>query len=156
MWGAYGKPPTDDKLTYDPKAPPAQQFANPVHGIRLTKDGMVFVSDRGNNRAQVFRKDGTFVREYAVLKDGMPGSVGSTMLWPDAQQSYFIASDDPNGEFHVVRRSDGAIVADAGRVGTNLGQFMNLHNLAIDSKGNVYTAEVQGKRVQRFRNMSGL
>src|SRR4030095_13170105 len=51
MWGAYGKPPTDDKLTYDPKGPPAQQFANPVHGIRLTKDGLVFVSDRGNNRA---------------------------------------------------------------------------------------------------------
>jgi sugar lactone lactonase YvrE len=33
---------------------------------------------------------------------------------------------------------------------------MNLHNLAIDNKGNIYTAEVQGKRVQRFRNMSGL
>jgi DNA-binding beta-propeller fold protein YncE len=156
MWGAYGKPPTDEKLTYDPKAPPAQQFANPVHGIRITKDGLVFVSDRGNNRAQVFRKDGTFVREYVVLKDGLPGSVGSTMLWPDAAQSYFVVSDDPNGEFHVIRRSDGAIVADAGRVGTNLGQFMNLHNLAIDSKGNIYTAEVQGKRVQRFRNMSGL
>ena len=156
MWGAYGKPPTDDKLTYDPKAPPAQQFANPVHGIRLTKDGLVFVSDRGNNRAQVFRKDGTFVREYIVVKDGLPGSVGSTMLWPDAMQSYFIASDDPNGEFHVVRRSDGAIVGDFGRVGLQVGQFMNLHNLAIDSKGNIYTAEVQGKRVQRFRNMSGL
>ena len=156
MWGAYGKPPTDDKLTYDPKAPPPQQFSNPVHGIRLTKDGLVFVSDRGNNRAQVFRKDGTFVREYIVLKEGLPGSVGSTMLWPDAAQSYFIVSDDPNGEFHVVRRSDGAIVGDGGRVGTNLGQFMNLHNLAIDSKGNIYTAEVQGQRVQRFRNLSGL
>jgi sugar lactone lactonase YvrE len=42
------------------------------------------------------------------------------------------------------------------RVGTNLGQFENLHNIAIDSKGNICTAEVQGKRVQRFRNLSGL
>ena len=50
----------------------------------------------------------------------------------------------------MLRRSDGVEVATAGRVGTNLGQFMNLHNLAIDSKGNVYSAEVQGKRVQRF------
>src|SRR5437763_3530463 len=90
MWGAYGKPPTDEKLIYDPKAPPPQQFSNPVHGIRITKDGLVFVSDRGNNRAQVFRKDGTFVREYVVLKEGLPGSVGSTMLWPDAAQSYFV------------------------------------------------------------------
>jgi DNA-binding beta-propeller fold protein YncE len=156
MWGAYGKPPTDDKLTYDPKAAPAQQFNNPVHGIRLTKDGMVVVSDRGNNRIQVFRKDGTFVKEYQVLKDSPPGTVGSVMLWPDAANSYFVVSDDPNGEFHVIRRSDGVEVSTAGRVGTNLGQFMNLHNLAIDSKGNVYAAEVQGKRVQRFRNLSGL
>ena len=55
-----------------------------------------------------------------------------------------------------MRRSDGAITGDFGRVGLQVGQFMNLHNLAIDSKGNIYTAEVQGKRVQRFRNMSGL
>ena len=156
MWGAYGKPPTDEKLTYDPKAPPAQQFANPVHGIRITKDGMIAVADRGNNRIQLFRKDGTFVREYQVLKDTPPGTVGAVLLWPDAMQSYFVVSDDPNGEFHVVRRSDGAVVASGGHVGTNLGQFENLHNIAIDSKGNVYTAEVQGKRVQRFLNMSGL
>ena len=78
------------------------------------------------------------------------------MLWPDQANTYFVVSDDPNGEFHVLRRSDGVEVATAGRVGTNLGQFMNLHNLAIDSKGNVYTAEVQGKRVQRFLNLGGL
>jgi DNA-binding beta-propeller fold protein YncE len=156
MWGAYGKPPTDEKLTYDPKAPPAQQFANPVHGIRLTKDGLVLVADRGNNRIQVFHKDGSFVREYFVLKDTPPGTVGSIMIWPDAAESYYITSDDPNGEFHVIRKSDGVEVATAGRVGHNLGEFNNLHNLAIDSKGNIYTAEVQGKRVQRFRNTSGL
>jgi DNA-binding beta-propeller fold protein YncE len=156
MWGAYGKPPTDDKITYDPKASPPQQFNNPVHGLRLTKDGLLVVADRGNNRIQVFRKDGTFVREYQVLKESPSGTVGSIMLWPDAMQSYFVVSDDPNGEFHVVRRSDGAVVADAGHVGLQIGQFMNLHNIAVDSKGNIYTAEVQGKRVQRFRNMSGL
>jgi DNA-binding beta-propeller fold protein YncE len=156
MWGAYGKPPTDDKITYDPKAPPAQQFNNPVHGIRITKDGLVMVADRGNNRVQVFRKDGTFVKEYPVLKETPPGTVGAVLLWPDAMQSMFVTSDDPNGEFHVVRRSDGAVVASAGHVGTNLGQFENLHNIAIDSKGNIYTAEVQGKRIQRFLNMSGI
>jgi hypothetical protein len=39
-WGAYGKPPNDDKQPpYDPKAPAAQQFANPVHCVKLTTDG---------------------------------------------------------------------------------------------------------------------
>ena len=43
-----------------------------------------------------------------------------------------------------------------GRVGHQLGEFYNLHFIGIDSKGNVDTAEVQGKRVQKFRNLSGL
>ena len=47
-------------------------------------------------------------------------------------------------------------VDDECRVGHFPGEFDNLHNLGIDSKGNIYTAEVQGKRVQRFRNMGGL
>ena len=50
----------------------------------------------------------------------------------------------------------GAVLSSGGHVVTNLGQFENLHNIAIDSKGNIYTAEVQGKRIQRFLNMSGL
>jgi hypothetical protein len=28
--------------------------------------------------------------------------------------------------------------------------------LVVDSRGNVYSAEVQGKRVQKFRNLGGL
>jgi hypothetical protein len=36
----------------------------------------------------------------------------------------------------------------------SLGEFYNLHFIGIDSKGNVYSAEVQGKRVQKFRNNS--
>ena len=54
IWGAYGKPPTDDDLpAYNPDSP---QFANPVHCIALAKDGLVFVCDRTNNRVQVFHK----------------------------------------------------------------------------------------------------
>ena len=49
-----------------------------------------------------------------------------------------------------------SIIASFGRVGHNAGEFDNLHNLAIDSKGNIYAAEVQGKRVQKFRNLGGL
>ena len=156
-WGAYGKPPTDDKQPpYDPKGPAPQQFANPVHCVTLANDGLVYVCDRSNNRIQVFRKDGTFVHEIPVLKDSAPGTVGSIVMWPDAAQTYFLVVDDPNGEFHVLNRDDGELSASSGRVGHELGQFHNLHAIGIDSKGNVYTAEVQGKRVQRFRNLGGL
>ena len=51
---------------------------------------------------------------------------------------------------------DGKLLASYGRVGHQLGEFYNLHFIGIDSKGNVYSAEVQGKRVQKFRNLGGL
>lgn len=155
MWGAYGKPPTDEKITYDPNVLP-QQFANPVHGIRITNDGRVVVSDRANNRIQIFTKDGKYLREFPVLRDSTaPGVTGSTVFWPDKAQTWWFTSDDPNGQIHILRASDGQVVGSFGRVGRGPGEFENLHNIAIDKEGNIYTAEVQGQRVQRFKNISG-
>ena len=85
-----------------------------------------------------------------------PGVTGSTVFWPDKGQTYWFTSDDPNGQIHVIRRSDGAVVGNFGRVGRGPGEFENLHNIAIDSKGNIYTAEVQGQRIQRFLYKGGL
>ena len=48
-------------------------------------------------------------------------------------------------------RKTGEILDRFGRNGRNAGQFHWVHNLAVDSKGNIYTAEVDtGKRVQKF------
>jgi hypothetical protein len=158
-WGAYGKPPDDAKeASWDQRAsaPPPTNFTNPVHCITLTIDGLVAVCDRQHNRIQFFRKDGTFVREMFVLKESYPGTIGSIAKWPDTAQTYLIVVDDPNGQFHVVNRMTGDIVQSVGRVGHQLGEFYNLHFVAVDSKGNAYSAEVQGKRVQKFRNLGGL
>jgi hypothetical protein len=54
-WGAYGNRPDDaDQGKYDPKAPPPQQFRNPVHCVERTNDDLVYVCDRQANRVQVF------------------------------------------------------------------------------------------------------
>ena len=89
-------------------------------------------------------------------KESAPGTIGSIVKWPDAAQTYLLVVDDPNGQFHVINRADGNLVGSFGRVGHQLGEFYNLHFIGIDSKGNVYSAEVQGKRVQKFRNLGGL
>jgi hypothetical protein len=58
-WGAYGRPPSDEPLPpYAPGQPPSLQFGNP-HCARLSRDGLLYVCDRSNDRIQVFRKDGT-------------------------------------------------------------------------------------------------
>src|ERR1044072_7103849 len=66
-WGAYGNKPDDTDLgPYDPAAPPAQQFRNPVHCAEPSNDGLLYVCDRVNDRIQVFRKDGTFVKKQRI------------------------------------------------------------------------------------------
>src|SRR3974390_2378005 len=93
IWGAYGKPPTDDKLPA--YTPDSQQFANPVHCIGLSKDGLVYVCDRANNRVQVFQKDGTYVRQYVFSPDTKgSGSAWSLSFSPlDQRQRYFVLLD---------------------------------------------------------------
>ena len=84
-WGAYGKTPSDEKTPrYDPAKPPSQQFGNPVHCIRIDKDGLVYVCDRTNNRLQIFRKDGSFVAEHVYEKATRgTGSVYDLVFSPD-------------------------------------------------------------------------
>jgi hypothetical protein len=154
LWGAYGKPPTDEKLAgYDPQSP---QFANPVHCVKIAADGLVYVCDRVNNRVQVFRKDGSFVRQF-VYEPATRGS-GSTWdldLWPDPQQSHLIMVDGTNNEMRAINREDGAVTGTFGRSGRQAGQFHWVHNIAIDRFGHVFTTEVDnGKRIQKWNPAS--
>ena len=157
-WGAYGHKPNDDKqAAYDPKAPISQQFGNPVHCVKVTKDGLVYVCDRINDRIQVFKKDGTFVKEWFYEKNTLGnGAVWDLAIWPDRKQTYLLSADGENNEIRVLKRDDGSVVGSFGHNGRNAGQFHWVHAMAIDKKGNVYTTEVDtGKRVQKFKLISG-
>ena len=141
---------------YDPNAPVSQTFNNPVHCVKIANDGLVYVCDRTNDRMQVFRKDGTFVRENIYLPQTLSGSVWDVSMWPDKEQSFLIMVDGGNNEMRVVRRADGEVVGTYGRFGRQAGQFFGVHNIAIDSKGNVFTTEVfEGKRIQKWKVVSG-
>jgi hypothetical protein len=152
-WGGYGKPPNDEaQPPYDPNEPPQAQFRNPVHCIKIAADGLVYVCDRSQNRIQVFRKDGTFVKEWFYEKNSRgDGAVFDLAIWPDPKQTYLLNADGTNNEIRVIRRDDGSVVGTFGHSGRNAGQFALLHVMAVDAKGNVYTGEVEGKRIQKFR-----
>jgi DNA-binding beta-propeller fold protein YncE len=156
-WGAYGKAPgADDKLPpYRPDAPLSQTFGNPVHCVRLANDGLVYVCDRVNDRIQVFRRDGTFVKEFRVEPETLQnGSVWDLVLSNDPQQRFIFIADGANGQIHTISREDGKMLTQWGRHGRQAGQFKWIHNIAIDQKGNLYTAEVGfGRRAQKFRPM---
>jgi DNA-binding beta-propeller fold protein YncE len=153
-WGAYGHKPSDDKTPkYDPAVAPSQQFGNPVHCAKVSRDGFVYVCDRTNNRIQVFKKDGSFVTEWFYDKSTLGnGAVWDLNFWPDANQTWLFNIDGENNLLRILRRSDGAVVGGFGRSGRYAGQFHWVHSIAVDSKGNIYTGEVDsGKRVQKFK-----
>lgn len=151
-WGAYGNPP-DDAVSNRPvyEGPGATQF-NTVHGIGVSEDGLVYVADRRNNRVQVFRIDGAFEREVFIERPTrLLGTAFSVAFSEDAEQRYLYVADAGNGRVHILDRETLEPVSHFGRIGHYAGQFVFLHNVAVDSQGNVYTAEVGGgRRVQKF------
>jgi DNA-binding beta-propeller fold protein YncE len=157
-WGAYGNKPDDTNLgPYDPKAPPAQQFRNPVHCIERSVDGLVYVCDRQNDRLQVFRPDGTFVKEqfYARNTRGA-GAVWDIVFSKDPQQRFIMLADGQNERVRVIVRETLEEITSFGDGGRQPGQFYGVHSVASDSKGNLYTTETyEGKRVQKF-NYKGI
>jgi DNA-binding beta-propeller fold protein YncE len=152
-WGAYGNKPEDTDLgPYDPEAPPAQQFRNPVHCADPSNDGFVYVCDRPNDRLQVFRKDGTFVKETFIEKETLgDGSVWDIAFSKDPQQKYIYIADGKNEKVYILGRQSLEILTSFGAGGRQPGQFFGVHSIATDSKGNIYTTETyEGKRVQKF------
>jgi hypothetical protein len=155
-WGAYGATPDDaDPGKYEPGAPIAKQFRNPVHCVRISHDGLVYVCDRVNDRYQVFRKDGTFLAEFGLEPNTrFVGSVWDIGFSIDAQQKYLFVCDGTNNEIHILLRESGKEVGSFGRQGRNAGEFHWVHTMAIDSRGNIFTGDVDtGKRVQRFERI---
>jgi DNA-binding beta-propeller fold protein YncE len=152
-WGAYGNKPDDTNLgPYKPDAPPAQQFRNPVHCADLSRDGLVYVCDRQNNRLQVFTKEGKFVKEAFFAKNSLSeGAVWDVAFSKDPQQTYIFLADGRNMKIRVLRRENLEELTSFGDGGRQPGQFYAVHSIATDSKGNLYTTETyEGKRLQKF------
>ena len=152
-WGAYGNTPSDENIgRYNPEEPPAQQFRNPVHCAEPTRDGLVYVCDRANDRIQVFKKDGTFVKEKFIAPKTLgDGSVWDIAFSPDPEQTFIYLADGKNERVYVMDRQSLEIITTFGDGGRQPGQFFGVHSIAVDSKGNIFTTETyEGKRVQRF------
>jgi len=153
FWGAYGNVPDDSPIPpYNPSDPPAQQFRSPVHCAQPSNDGLIYACDRASDRIQVFEPDGTFVREVFIAPETLgSGSVWDIALSHDPEQRFIYVADGSNQEVHVLDRETLEILTAFGDGGRQPGQFYGMHNISVDSQGNVYTTETfEGKRVQKF------
>jgi hypothetical protein len=155
-WGAYGKPLRNISNTpppaYDPGARPLEDFQGSVHAIRLSVDGLVYVSDRQGNRIQVFTREGTFVKEFFVAPWTLDrGAAGSITFSQPPEQAQLFVTDIMNNVVWILDRQDGRTLGHIGFMGHSGGGFHWVHVAASDSSGNLYTGEVDsGKRIQKF------
>jgi hypothetical protein len=158
FWGAYGNKPDDaDPGPYDPAAPVAQQFRNPLHCAVPSNDGLIYVCDRVNDRIQIFKNDGTFVKEVFLLKNTKgDGSAWEIAFSKDKDQKFMYVADGANEQVHIFDRASMNELTAFGDGGRQPGQFYAVHSIATDSKGNIFTTETyHGQRVQKF-NYKGL
>ena len=155
FWGAYGKPPDDSVQLglYNPDAPPFPHFRNPVHCADVSNDGLVYVCDRLNDRLQVFKTDGTFVKEVFIAKNTKAsGSVWDVAFSKDPQQRFLFVADGINNRIYILQRDTMQILTSFGDGGRQPGQFYGVHSIAIDSQGNLYTTETwEGKAAAEVR-----
>jgi DNA-binding beta-propeller fold protein YncE len=170
-WGAYGRRPVDPprRTPGAPGAPdasqpipaePPQQFSVP-HGIAGSRDGLIYLADRANNRIQVFRQNGEFVAEkilrarcgpqekatWAPPRPCGTEAAFSIGLSHDSPQTYLYIADGGSHVITVVRRSDLAVVDEFGGPGVAPGQLGRPHNLSVDPQGNIFVAEAAGPSV---------
>jgi hypothetical protein len=172
MWGAFGNPPDTappagapgdgagrqkgqgrtEPPPFDTDGPGSQQFGNPVHAVKISNDDLVYVADRANRRVQIFTPDGRYVTQVFINR-AIPsqGTAAGIAFSPDAQQQFLYVSDLGNSHIAVLNRKTLQVLYQFGAKGTKPGDFQAPHLISVDSKGNLYTAEVNpGNRAQKF------
>jgi DNA-binding beta-propeller fold protein YncE len=112
----------------------------------------VYVCDRPNDRIQVFKADGTFVKEtFIATKTLGDGSTWDVAFSKDPQQKYMYVADGKNEKIYILDRQSMEILTSFGDGGRQPGQFFAVHSIATDSKGNIFTTETyEGRRLQKF------
>ena len=156
----------------------ADSFMQVPHCVALGNDGLVYVCDRRGDRVQVFDKMGNFKKNILVpyemdsslrLNYGertqppgpgyLPrawGTAGWVCFSPDQAQRFMFVLNEENEQVDILDHASGKILSTFGRPGHQAGEFSHGHTMAMDSKGNVYVAEVgvgneAGHRVQKFK-----
>ena len=123
-----------------------------MHCAELSNDGLLYVCDRVNDRIQVFKPDGTFVKEKILYKNTLgDGSVWDIAFSKDPQQKYIYLADGANEKVHILDRDSLDVLTSFGDGGRQPGEFYAVHSIATDSKGNIFTTETyRGQRMQKF------
>ena len=128
------------------------------HCVVLGNDGLVYACDRGQNRIQVFDREGNLQRIIRID----PAEYGEATLRAtdielsrDPEQRFMFVVDLGSNRIWILERESGDIVGSIGGSGHMAGEFTFPHTVVTDSDGNLYVAEtIGGRRNQKFTLVS--
>ena len=111
-----------------------------AHGLAFDSKGQLWVTDRENQRIQIFDQDGKYIKELKY--SGLPCSldIGSqNILMVNGFAGQLLKMD-----------LEGKVLAATGKPGKGLGEFGEAHVIAVSPKGEVYIADSVNATVQKF------
>jgi hypothetical protein len=158
MWSAFGNappaamapnPPTPQPNQGGPDGPP--QFGL-VHAVKVSRDGVVYVADRTNNRIQSFTTAGKFVRQARLAQQGTVVPVPAGFAFsPDRKQQFLYVVDSGPMQVAIFDAHDDDADRHDWHARSEAGRVRHRASHGRRSKGNLYTAEiVTNRRAQRF------
>jgi len=154
------------------------EFMQVPHCVAIGNDGMVYVCDRRGDRVQVFDKMGHFQKNVLVPYEEMTrlrmnfggrtqpsgpgylprawGTAGWVAFSPDQAQRFMFVLNEEDEQVDIFDHESGKLLSTFGRPGHQAGELSHGHTMAIDSRGNIFIAEVgvgneAGHRVQKFK-----
>ncbi len=125
-------------------------YMNNVHGVAVdVETERVFVNDRENHRIQIFDANGTYLSEWKI--NTRPSSLHFVQIGADRTLVTF----DRNTHKMLKYDLDGHLLYSWGTVGNFPGTLWGVHGVSTDQEGNLYVAEVDAGRFQKFRPRAG-
>jgi DNA-binding beta-propeller fold protein YncE len=111
-----------------------------AHGIAVDAQGQLWVTDRENQRIQIFDQDGTFIREHKY--GGLPSSliIGDRYIWVANGFAGQLLQLDLNGR----------VLAAIGKLGKGVGEFTEAHSVTVSPAGEIWVGDSVGNAVQKF------
>lgn len=171
-WGGHGMPLSEisnDPIpgyTWSGGPPPEERnFVPELHFVEISRDRRVYIGERGQNRIQVFTTEGKWLQDIMVspntpargcggvasVKGSPCGTTYKLAISKDPQQKYLFVADGHNFVIWILDRQSGKTLGQFGGNGRLAGQLHFPNAVSIDTRGNVYTGEVDtGKRIQKF------
>lgn len=173
-WGGHGMPLSEIsnapipgyKWTGGPP-PEERNFVPDLHFVEISRDRRVYIGERGQNRVQVFTTEGKWLQDIHVspntpaqrggcggvttVKGSPCGTIYKAVISKDREQKYLFIADGHNDVIWTLDRQSGKTLGSFGGNGRYAGMLHWVNAIGIDSKGNIYTGEVeQAKRIQKF------